>query len=100
LIQFIDRINAANDPATRPWIATDFPDGGRHPCGSKRSSRRASPAGGIRSWRRTAFFRGASSRPPGFRIMAACPNAVIGAWKDENDVERARIYPVIRQAQP
>lgn len=72
LIQFIDRINAANDPATRPWIAADFPDGGRHPCGAKRSSRRASP----------------------------CPNAVIGVWTDENDVERVRIYPVLRQAPP
>lgn len=93
--QFMDRINSAAYPETRPWIVAMFPV----PDGSLWVEEVVAPGSERRQYAIIAAdgaLQGRITAPPRFRVMAVYPDEVIGVWKDPDDLERVRAYPIVR----
>ncbi|MGE3615764.1 MAG: hypothetical protein AB7L66_07810 [Gemmatimonadales bacterium] len=93
--QFLARIDNATYPETKPWIAGIFPvsDG---TLWVEEFGTAGNPSRRYAILGADGRFLGRLDGPPKFRMTAAYPDGIIGVWKDENDVEHVRFYPVAR----
>ncbi len=93
--QFLDRVNNATYPPTLPWIAGLLPASD----GTLWVEEVLKPGA---TQRRFAVFDrdgrllGRVLAPAGLRVLAAYPDAVLGVWKDADDVEHVRLHPIVR----
>jgi hypothetical protein len=93
--QFLTRVNNAKYPATLPFIAGLFPvsDG---TLWVEEVTRPGAERRRFAIFDREGALQGRVTAPPGFRVLTAYPDALIGVWKDADDVEHVRIHPVTR----
>lgn len=93
--QFFARVNEAKYPATLPWIAGLFPvsDGNLW---VEEVIRPGEERRQFAVFDRAGTFLGRVAMPPRFRVLNVYPDAVLGVWKDADDVEHIRLHPIVR----
>ena len=93
--QFLDRVNNAKYPSTLPWISTLLPvsDG---TLWVEETSKPGATQRRYAVFDREGTFLGRVLAPAGLRVTAAYPDAVLGIWKDADDVEHVRLHAIAK----
>jgi hypothetical protein len=91
--QMTDRIEQAKYPAMLPFFGTLLADG----VGNLWAQEISRPGDSVQRFAvidSTGRFLGRVMMPANFRLASVGANAVYGVWKDADDVEHVRVYPL------